>query len=94
MPYIPMSRLRATHETLLQASGVEDTLNARIHGRSSASDVGYTHYLVPQEEGKAKAATALAKKLGAGKPQCVEEPPVPDDSVSVTATGGAMFTWA
>ena len=94
VPYIPMSRLRATHETLLQASGVEDTLNARIHGRSSASDVGYTHYLVPQEEGKAKAATALAEKLGAGKPQCVEEPPVPDDNVSVTATGGAMFTWA
>lgn len=94
IPYIPMSRLRATHETLLQASGVEDTLNARIHGRSSVSEVGYKHYLVPQEDAKVQAADALARRLGAGKAQAAQKPAALPDGVSVSGLDGAVFTWA
>ncbi|MBS4874123.1 MAG: tyrosine-type recombinase/integrase family protein [Atopobium minutum] len=59
VPYIPMSRLRATHETLLQRAGVADTVNAAIHGRSELSSVGYKHYLVPGEDTITPAAQAM-----------------------------------
>jgi hypothetical protein len=46
VPYVPLNRMRATHETLAQLGGVADTLNAAIHGRSNVQ-TGYRHYLVP-----------------------------------------------
>lgn len=93
VPYIPMSRLRATHETLLQASGVQDTLNARIHGRSSVSEVGYTNYLSPQEDAKAQAAAALARRLGKEDTAKRSAAALLPDSVSVSGLDGATFTW-
>lgn len=42
LPYIPLSRMRATHETLMQEAGVLDSLNAAVHGHSEA--VSYAHY--------------------------------------------------
>ena len=59
VPFIPMTRLRATHETLMQQAGIADTLNARIHGRSNSSQIGYKHYLNPQIQAKLNAANAL-----------------------------------
>ena len=93
IPYIPMSRLRATHETLLQASGVEDALNARIHGRSSSSEIGYRHYLVPQEDAKADAALAAARKLDMERDDACEDRDGPS-GVSVSGLDGATFRWA
>lgn len=34
LPYIPLSRMRATHETIMQEAGVLDSLNAAVHGHS------------------------------------------------------------
>ncbi len=56
IPKVQMSRMRATHETIMQQQGIADTLNARIHGRSDVS-VGYTNYLNP--DGGAMVGAAL-----------------------------------
>jgi len=42
LPYIPLSRMRATHETLMQEAGVLDSINAAMHGHSEL--VSYRHY--------------------------------------------------
>lgn len=42
LPYIPLSRMRATHETLMQEAGVLDSINAAAHGHSE--QVSYTNY--------------------------------------------------
>jgi len=59
VPFVPLSRMRATHETIMQSAGVPDTLNARIHGRSEVSKVGYRHYLNPQADAFGAAALAV-----------------------------------
>lgn len=43
LPYIPLSRMRATHSTLMQEAGVPDSLNAQAHGHSK--QVAYDHYM-------------------------------------------------
>lgn len=43
LPYVPLSRMRATHETLMQEAGVLDSLNAAAHGHSER--VSREHYL-------------------------------------------------
>lgn len=43
LPYIPLSRMRATHATLMQEAGVLDSINAAAHGHSVG--VARTHYL-------------------------------------------------
>ena len=43
LPYIPLSRMRATHSTMMQEAGVLDSLNAAAHGHSV--DVARTHYM-------------------------------------------------
>lgn len=58
IPYVPLSRMRATHETLAQAGGVADTLNAAVHGRTNVQ-VGYQHYLVPPSSSTMKVAEAV-----------------------------------
>jgi len=40
--YIPLSRMRATHESLCQEAGVLDSTNARMHGHSER--VSYSNY--------------------------------------------------
>ena len=42
IPYIPLSRMRATHASMMQAAGVIDSLNAAAHGHSQK--VSYKHY--------------------------------------------------
>ena len=58
VPYVPLSRMRATHETLAQLAGVPDTLNAAMHGRSNVQ-TGYRHYLVPGGEALGTAAQGV-----------------------------------
>lgn len=43
LPYLPLSRMRATHESMMQAAGVLDSVNAAAHGHSRA--VAYDHYM-------------------------------------------------
>lgn len=45
LPYLPMGRMRATHETLMQQAGVLDSINAAYHGHSEV--VSYAHYQRP-----------------------------------------------
>lgn len=42
IPYVPLSRMRATHASMMQAAGVLDSLNAAAHGH--AQRVSYEHY--------------------------------------------------
>ena len=49
-----MSRLRATHETLMLRAGVPDALNSAIHGHSQK--VAYSHYLAPASAEAMRAA--------------------------------------
>lgn len=57
VPYLPISRMRATHETMAQAAGVLDSVNAATHGHSRA--VSYRHYMRPAGDGVAAAVGAL-----------------------------------
>ena len=45
LPYIPLSKMRNTHATLLQQAGVMDSMNSWMHGNSEK--VIYEHYLRP-----------------------------------------------
>ena len=42
LPYVPLNRMRATHETYMQEAGVLDSVNAAAHGHSER--VSYTNY--------------------------------------------------
>lgn len=42
LPYVPLNRMRATHETYMQQAGVLDSVNAAAHGHSQR--VSYSHY--------------------------------------------------
>ena len=54
LPYVPLNRMRATHETFMQQAGVSDSVNAAVHGRSHR--VSYEHYQRPDGIGAARAA--------------------------------------
>lgn len=43
LPYLPLSRMRATHETMMQEAGVLDSLNAAMHGHTET--VSRRHYM-------------------------------------------------
>lgn len=58
LPYIPLSRMRATHETMMQEAGVLDSLNAALHGHSER--ISYRHY---QQADTAKAAQQASSYL-------------------------------
>ncbi len=45
IPFIHLKQMRATNETMMQAAGVSDSLNAAMHGHSQR--VAYTNYLMP-----------------------------------------------
>ena len=64
VPYVTLSRMRATHETLMQAAGVADTLNAAIHGRTNVQ-TGYRHYLAPKSDAQVAAAQAVGDRVSA-----------------------------
>ena len=40
--YVPLNRMRATHSTIIQQAGVQDSINAAMHGHSEK--VSYTNY--------------------------------------------------
>lgn len=42
IPYAPLGKMRATHETYMQQAGVLDSINAAAHGHSQ--QVSYRHY--------------------------------------------------
>lgn len=58
IPYIPLSRMRATHASMMQAAGVIDSLNAAAHGHSQK--VSYKHY---QRADTVNASVAVAELL-------------------------------
>lgn len=58
VPFVPINRMRATHETIMQQQGVQDTLNAALHGRSNVL-TGYRNYLNPRDEALSAAANAV-----------------------------------
>ena len=45
VPFVQLKQMRATHETMMQAAGVPDSLNAATHGHSER--VAYSHYMQP-----------------------------------------------
>jgi integrase len=45
VPFIHLKQMRHTHETMMQAAGVPDSLNAAAHGHSER--VAYSNYLMP-----------------------------------------------
>ena len=45
LPYVPLNRMRATHETYMQEAGVLDSVNAAAHGHSER--VSYANYQRP-----------------------------------------------
>lgn len=64
VPRIPLSRMRATHETLMQGAGVTDSVNAAYHGHTNLQ-TDYRHYLVPNDgsiDGAADAAAARVRE--------------------------------
>ena len=54
MRYVPLNRMRATHETYMQQAGVLDSVNAAAHGHSER--VSYMHYQRPDTIGAAEQA--------------------------------------
>lgn len=65
LPYITINQLRATHETLMQRAGVEDSVLSAFHGHSQIS-TDYRHYLSPDVGAYIDAARALGREMGAG----------------------------
>lgn len=59
LPYIPLSRMRATHETLMQEAGVLDSINAAMHGHSEL--VSYRHYQQADTVEAAKKASSYLR---------------------------------
>lgn len=56
LPYLPLSKMRNTHATLMQQAGVLDSINAAMHGHSET--VSRRHYLRPDTTGATVAASA------------------------------------
>lgn len=55
VPFIHLKQMRHTHETMMQAAGVSDSLNAAAHGHSER--VAYSNYLMPD-------TIAAAERMG------------------------------
>lgn len=51
LPYIPLSRMRATHVTMMAEAGVSDNLNALLHGHTR--EIERSNYLSPDASGAA-----------------------------------------
>lgn len=58
LPYLPLSRMRNTHATLMQQAGVMDSINAAMHGHSER--VSYKHYQRPDTT---EAAVSASERL-------------------------------
>ena len=58
LPYLPLSRMRNTHATLMQQAGVLDSINAAMHGHTER--VALRHYLRPDTT---EATVEVSRKL-------------------------------
>lgn len=58
LPYLPLSRMRNTHATLMQQAGVLDSINAAMHGHTER--VAMRHYLRPDTT---EATVEVSRKL-------------------------------
>ena len=65
-PFVPLSRMRATHETFMQQAGVLDSVNAAAHGHSER--ISYAHYQRADGLDAARQAGEFLVHQG-GKPQ-------------------------
>lgn len=65
IPYVPLSRMRATHETYMQQAGVLDSVNAATHGHSER--VSYSHYQRPDGVEAARQASRFLLISGGEK---------------------------
>ena len=55
IPFLHLKQMRHTHETMMQAAGVPDSLNAAMHGHSER--VAYSNYMMPDN-------VAAAQQMG------------------------------
>lgn len=62
LPYIPLSRMRATHATLMQEAGVPDSVNSLYHGHSD--EVAYSHYRRPDLDAAAAKTSDWLELVG------------------------------
>ena len=62
LPYLPMSRMRATHATLMQEAGVPSDLNAYAHGHSDV--VGWSNYRRPDTTEATERVGAMLSLVG------------------------------
>jgi hypothetical protein len=70
-PYVPLSRMRATHETYMQQAGVLDSVNAAAHGHSEK--VSYSNYQRPETVNAAlQAGSFLVVEGGRGGSDCIK----------------------
>ena len=58
LPYVPLSKMRNTHATLMAEAGVLDSINAAMHGHSER--IASKHYIKPDT---ASATIAASKRL-------------------------------
>ena len=58
LPYVPLSKMRNTHATLMAEAGVLDSINAAMHGHSER--IAAKHYIKPDT---ASATIAASKRL-------------------------------
>lgn len=66
IPFIHLKQMRHTHETMMQAAGVPDSLNAAAHGHSER--VAYSNYLMPDTIAAAEKMGQLIVMQGGRKP--------------------------
>ena len=72
IPFIHLKQMRATNETMMQAAGVSDSLNAAMHGHSQR--VAYTNYLMPDyTEAAQRAGQLIAVQGGMASDKAVNE---------------------
>lgn len=65
VPFVHLKQMRATHETMMQAAGVSDSLNAAAHGHSQR--VAYRHYMQPDNVAAAQQVGQLIVMDGGRK---------------------------
>ena len=58
LPYVPLSKMRNTHATLMAEAGVLDSINAAMHGHSER--IASKHYIKPDT---ASATVEASKRL-------------------------------
>lgn|GEM_PF-3312191 len=66
LPFVWISRMRATYATLMQGAGIDSILINALQGRSQNSEVLYANYLNPYQQSFLDASQSLNRRLGSG----------------------------